>query len=138
MENLSKFVLSFTDAKEISLFGKYRAEMQEIEPNNTKTHEEPSATNAREETEEEEEDLVDPQVILKEKCQNNVVCSKFFDELQTCTSRVNSKQKTTEQWRSDCRGVQYCDARRIPPHPSVRPVVSQFLCLFVLLFGLLC
>ena len=108
MENLSKFVLSFTDAKEISLFGKYRAEMQEIEPNNTKTHEEPSATNAREETEEEEEDLVDPQVILKEKCQNNVVCSKFFDELQTCTSRVNSKQKTTETCEQELYDMLHC------------------------------
>lgn len=39
---------------------------------------------------------MDHQDVLKEKCSELPKCSKFRDELDTCTDRVTSKTKTTE------------------------------------------
>ncbi|XP_064625025.1 cytochrome b-c1 complex subunit 6, mitochondrial-like [Lineus longissimus] len=46
--------------------------------------------------EEEEEDLVDTQDVLKEKCQQTKECQKYYEELQVCTSRVAGKSNTEE------------------------------------------
>merc|ERR1711963_346228 len=45
--------------------------------------------------EEEEEELVDPQVEIKERCTTEY-CQKYVDKLEECNSRVQGKSKTTE------------------------------------------
>jgi len=44
----------------------------------------------------EEAELVDPQVVLKDKCRNDSHCQGLKAELQQCSDRVKSKKKTTE------------------------------------------
>ncbi|KAL7303072.1 cytochrome b-c1 complex subunit 6, mitochondrial-like [Trichogramma pretiosum] len=46
--------------------------------------------------EEEEAELVDPQKILREKCQATSKCVALQDKLNTCNDRVNSRTKTEE------------------------------------------
>ncbi|XP_044740721.1 cytochrome b-c1 complex subunit 6, mitochondrial [Chrysoperla carnea] len=48
------------------------------------------------EPEEEEEDLVDPQTVLKEKCAEEHHAKELAAKLQECNDRVNSRSKTTE------------------------------------------
>lgn len=45
--------------------------------------------------EEEEEDLVDPQTVLREECAS-AHCQALKDKLDSCTERVNSRKQTTE------------------------------------------
>ncbi|GAB6026094.1 hypothetical protein CHUAL_012297 [Chamberlinius hualienensis] len=45
---------------------------------------------------EEEPELVDPQVQLREQCSKKSDCNAFQEKLQECNDRVNSKTKTTE------------------------------------------
>ncbi|XP_037956245.1 cytochrome b-c1 complex subunit 6, mitochondrial-like [Teleopsis dalmanni] len=50
---------------------------------------------AEEETAEEEE-LVDPQTSLREKCATHGNTESLYNKYQECNDRVNSKSKTTE------------------------------------------
>ncbi|XP_043269015.1 cytochrome b-c1 complex subunit 6, mitochondrial [Venturia canescens] len=42
-----------------------------------------------------DEELVDPQKVLREKCSENK-CSAFQEKLSTCNDRVNSRKQTEE------------------------------------------
>ncbi|XP_044763799.1 cytochrome b-c1 complex subunit 6, mitochondrial [Coccinella septempunctata] len=44
----------------------------------------------------EEEDVVDPQEVLRAECRETEHCKHLADILQQCTDRVNSKTHTTE------------------------------------------
>ncbi|CRL05856.1 CLUMA_CG019134, isoform A [Clunio marinus] len=44
----------------------------------------------------EEEELVDPQQELREKCSQEPHASKLYEKFQTCQDRVNSRTKTAE------------------------------------------
>ncbi|XP_017028875.1 cytochrome b-c1 complex subunit 6, mitochondrial-like [Drosophila kikkawai] len=44
----------------------------------------------------EEEELVDPQETLREKCQAKEHIKSLYDNYQECNDRVNGKSKTTE------------------------------------------
>ncbi|CAG5076743.1 Similar to UQCRH: Cytochrome b-c1 complex subunit 6, partial [Cotesia congregata] len=44
----------------------------------------------------EDAELVDPQKVLREKCQEQPKCVKFQERLSTCNDRVNSRTKTEE------------------------------------------
>ncbi|XP_070490251.1 cytochrome b-c1 complex subunit 6, mitochondrial-like [Chironomus tepperi] len=43
-----------------------------------------------------EEDLIDPQTVLREKCQQEHHTANLYKRYQECNSRVNSKSKTAE------------------------------------------
>ncbi|KAI5705592.1 cytochrome b-c1 complex subunit 6, mitochondrial-like [Diaphorina citri] len=55
----------------------------------------------------EEEELVDPQVTLREKC-SEAHCTKYLDKLQQCNDRVNSKQNTTESCYEELIDYAHC------------------------------
>ncbi|XP_050444641.1 cytochrome b-c1 complex subunit 6, mitochondrial [Cataglyphis hispanica] len=44
----------------------------------------------------EEEELVDPQKVLREQCSQEVKCSNLQEKLNTCNDRVNSRSNTEE------------------------------------------
>ncbi|XP_070156835.1 cytochrome b-c1 complex subunit 6, mitochondrial [Polyergus mexicanus] len=44
----------------------------------------------------EEEELVDPQKVLREQCAQEVKCSNLQEKLTTCNDRVNSRSNTEE------------------------------------------
>jgi len=44
----------------------------------------------------EEEELVDPQTVLREKCSEEPKCVAFKEKLDTCNDRVNSRSNTEE------------------------------------------
>ncbi|EZA50561.1 hypothetical protein DMN91_003656 [Ooceraea biroi] len=44
----------------------------------------------------EEEELVDPQKVLREECSKETKCANFQQKLMTCNDRVNSRTKTEE------------------------------------------
>ncbi|KAJ8978796.1 hypothetical protein NQ317_015521 [Molorchus minor] len=46
--------------------------------------------------EEAEEDLVDPQQVLRDSCRDTDHCKHLADKYQECNDRVNSKSRTTE------------------------------------------
>ncbi|XP_077278075.1 ubiquinol-cytochrome c reductase 11 kDa subunit [Temnothorax americanus] len=46
--------------------------------------------------EEEEEELVDPQTVLREECSQLPKCASFKEKLDTCNNRVNSRSNTEE------------------------------------------
>jgi ubiquinol-cytochrome c reductase subunit 6 len=54
------------------------------------------AVKAEDEAAEEEEDLVDPQQVLRDKCNETEHCKQLAEKYQTCNDRVNSRSKTTE------------------------------------------
>jgi len=60
-----------------------------------------------EEEEEEEEDLVDPATVIKEKCAETD-CTKYKDRLDECTTRVQSKNKTTETCFEEILDFYHC------------------------------
>ncbi|XP_011309264.1 cytochrome b-c1 complex subunit 6, mitochondrial [Fopius arisanus] len=43
-----------------------------------------------------DEDLVDPQKVLREECSQKPSCVKFQERLSTCNDRVNSRKETLE------------------------------------------
>ncbi|EFA05661.1 cytochrome b-c1 complex subunit 6, mitochondrial [Tribolium castaneum] len=45
---------------------------------------------------EEDEELVDPQQVLRDKCNETEHCQKLHEKYQACNDRVNSRSKTTE------------------------------------------
>ncbi|KAF3421184.1 hypothetical protein E2986_13850 [Frieseomelitta varia] len=45
--------------------------------------------------EEEEEELIDPQTVLRDKCSTQK-CAALQEKLDTCNQRVNSRSKTEE------------------------------------------
>ncbi|KAG6803943.1 cytochrome b-c1 complex subunit 6, mitochondrial [Apis mellifera caucasica] len=44
----------------------------------------------------EDEEIVDPQKLLREKCSRLPKCSAMQDKLNTCNDRVNSRKQTEE------------------------------------------
>lgn len=44
----------------------------------------------------EEEELVDPQTVLREECGQEAKCVSFKEKLDTCNDRVNSRSNTEE------------------------------------------
>ncbi|XP_046681968.1 cytochrome b-c1 complex subunit 6, mitochondrial [Homalodisca vitripennis] len=43
-----------------------------------------------------EEELVDPQVVLREKCSGTKHCVELRNKLEECNNRVNSRSQTAE------------------------------------------
>jgi ubiquinol-cytochrome c reductase subunit 6 len=56
----------------------------------------------------EEEDPVDHQEVLIEKCSELAKCSKFREELDTCNERVTSKTKTSETCEQELFDFVHC------------------------------
>lgn len=56
----------------------------------------------------EEEELVDPQVVLKEQCSANSKCSAYKEKLDTCNDRVNSRSETTETCTEEMFDFLHC------------------------------
>ncbi|KAK9304704.1 hypothetical protein QLX08_004106 [Tetragonisca angustula] len=46
--------------------------------------------------EEEEEELIDPQTVLRDKCSKQQKCAALQEKLDTCNQRVNSRSNTEE------------------------------------------
>ncbi|XP_017755571.1 PREDICTED: cytochrome b-c1 complex subunit 6, mitochondrial [Eufriesea mexicana] len=44
----------------------------------------------------EEEELIDPQKVLRERCSKQSTCADLQKQLDTCNNRVNSKTQTEE------------------------------------------
>ncbi|KAF2882461.1 hypothetical protein ILUMI_23686 [Ignelater luminosus] len=44
----------------------------------------------------EEEELVDPQQVLRDKCKETAHAKHFAEKLEECNNRVNSRSRTTE------------------------------------------
>lgn len=61
-----------------------------------------------EEQEEEEAELVDPQVQLREQCQQKKECVAYQAKLQECNDRVNSKTKTEETCVEELFDFMHC------------------------------
>lgn len=55
----------------------------------------------------EEEELVDPQTTLREKCAESH-CTKYVEELQKCNDRVSSKSNTTESCYEELIDYVHC------------------------------
>ena len=72
-----------------------------------------------EEEAEEEEDLVDPQDVLKEKCSEVSKCSKLKDVYETCNERVNSRTKTTEECTEELFDFLHCVDKCVSQHNRV-------------------
>ena len=60
------------------------------------------------EEEEEEEDLVDPAAQIKEACAESSECSKYKARFDECTSRVESKNATTETCFEEILDFYHC------------------------------
>ncbi|CAK9807013.1 Cytochrome b-c1 complex subunit 6, mitochondrial [Anthophora quadrimaculata] len=43
-----------------------------------------------------DEELIDPQKLLREKCSRQPKCAAMQEKLETCNQRVNSRSKTEE------------------------------------------
>merc|ERR1719458_676750 len=65
------------------------------------------ADDGDDEEEEEEEDLVDPATVIKEKCAETD-CTKYKDRLDKYTTRVQSKNKTTETCFEEILDFYHC------------------------------
>ena len=57
---------------------------------------------------EEEEELVDYQEVLKEKCAALPGCSKLQEELESCNDRVSSRSNTTEECSQELFDFIHC------------------------------
>jgi ubiquinol-cytochrome c reductase subunit 6 len=60
-----------------------------------------------EDEEEDEEDLIDPAVEIKEKCTENK-CMAYKEKLDTCNVRVRSKKSTTETCFEEVLDFYHC------------------------------
>ncbi|KAK6180397.1 hypothetical protein SNE40_012562 [Patella caerulea] len=60
------------------------------------------------EPEEEEEELVDPQETLKEKCSEKAECQPYKIKLDECTERVNSNPETSENCTQELMDFLHC------------------------------
>lgn len=60
-----------------------------------------------EEDPEDEEDLIDPAVAIKEKCAEGH-CGKYQAKLDECNARVTSKSKTTETCVEEIMDFYHC------------------------------
>ena len=56
---------------------------------------------------EEEEELVDPQDVLREQCKTEH-CQSFVDKLEACNTRVSSKKQTTETCYEELIDFMHC------------------------------
>ena len=71
--------------------------------------------------EEEEEDVVDPQDELKEKCAELSKCSKMRERLDECNDRVSSRTKTMETCTEEMFDFVHCVDHCVSPGiPSPR------------------
>merc|ERR1712226_1451018 len=61
-----------------------------------------------EEEEEDEEDLVDPAVEIKEDCANSAACISSKERLDACNERVNSKENTEETCLEEILDFYHC------------------------------
>lgn len=66
-----------------------------------------------------EEDPEDHQEVLKEKCAELPKCTKFREELETCTDRVTSKTKTTETCEQELFDFVHCVDHCVSTHPRL-------------------
>merc|ERR1712156_817951 len=57
---------------------------------------------------EEEEDLVDPAVQIKEDCANSAACISSKERLDACNERVNSKENTEETCLEEILDFYHC------------------------------
>lgn len=58
--------------------------------------------------EEEEEDIEDPQEILREKCRETKKCSALLEKLETCNARVQSRKRTEETCEEELFEFVHC------------------------------
>lgn len=58
--------------------------------------------------EEEEEEIQDPQDILKEKCSERPQCVKLREVMDECTERVESKSNTSENCSQELFDFIHC------------------------------
>ena len=73
-----------------------------------KLHAEEEEEPEPEEEEEEEEDLVDPAQNIKDQCADSNECSKYKSRFEECTSRVESKNQTTETCFEEILDFYHC------------------------------
>merc|ERR1711973_372019 len=57
---------------------------------------------------EDEEDLVDPAVEIKEACASSEACAKYKSRLDECNERVTSKGETTETCLEEMLDFYHC------------------------------
>jgi len=57
---------------------------------------------------EEEEEMVDPQTKLRERCAEKGECAQMLEKLNTCNDRVNSKSKTAETCMEELIDYMHC------------------------------
>ncbi|CAG0918558.1 unnamed protein product [Notodromas monacha] len=60
------------------------------------------------ESPEEEVELIDPQNVLKEKCEAKSSCTSLKERLEECNSRVRSKTATTETCSEEMMDFVHC------------------------------
>ena len=58
--------------------------------------------------EEEEEEIIDPQVILRNECRETEHCAKYRIKLDSCNDRVNSRKKTAETCYEELLDLFHC------------------------------
>lgn len=56
----------------------------------------------------EEQEIVDPQEVLRDECRKDAHCTKYKDELQRCTDRVNSRKETAETCSQELFDFLHC------------------------------
>ncbi|CAG2103963.1 unnamed protein product [Medioppia subpectinata] len=59
-------------------------------------------------SEEEEQDLVDPQVTLREECGSGHHCQGFDQKLKECNDRVSGRTKTAETCMEEVIDFMHC------------------------------
>lgn len=57
---------------------------------------------------EEEEELVDPYDVLREKCRKEEKCEKYEAKLNSCNERVRSRKKTAETCYEELLDLFHC------------------------------
>ena len=82
--------------------------------------------------EEEEEDIEDPQEIIREKCRETKKCASLRDKLNTCNERVLSRKRTEETCEEELfdfvHCVDHCVSQMLTPfaHVSCHVVLPTF------------
>ncbi|KAK3918455.1 Cytochrome b-c1 complex subunit 6, mitochondrial [Frankliniella fusca] len=56
----------------------------------------------------EDEDIVDPQEVLREKCKAKPKCVALLEKLDTCNARVRSKKQTAETCAEEIYDWMHC------------------------------
>ncbi|OQV23859.1 hypothetical protein BV898_02208 [Hypsibius exemplaris] len=58
--------------------------------------------------EEESDELVDPQTVLRERCREKPECAKLVARLEECNERVRSRVKTSETCHEEVIDMFHC------------------------------